>query len=272
MDEIRSQNGARNTTEPKPVTPSYRFMLRPWWIASHVLAVFLIVLFVNLGFWQLRRHDERRDANARIEAQIDTAPQPLPPGLSVDDVRDLEWSPVSVEGTYRVGSDVLIANRSLDQQPGYWVITPLEPSGDAPAVAVVRGFVSRPVVDQGDLSSFSATDETVTVTGYVQRPRSGGRFATGLPDDALPEITRPDVEALGEQWGSELEPLWLLLATQEPPSTSATLIAVPPPDLGEGSHLSYAVQWFLFASIGAVGYVLILRRNARARPEAEQSV
>ena len=39
---------------------------------------------------------------------------------------------------------------------------------------------------------------------------------------------------------------------------------VPLPDLDEGPHLSYAFQWFIFAAIGAVGYVMILRRNALA--------
>ena len=41
------------------------------------------------------------------------------------------------------------------------------------------------------------------------------------------------------------------------------LAVVPPPDLGEGPHLGYAVQWFLFAAVGLVGYPFLLRRRAR---------
>ena len=33
----------------------YRKLLTPRWIAGHLLALALIVLFVNLGFWQLSR-------------------------------------------------------------------------------------------------------------------------------------------------------------------------------------------------------------------------
>ncbi len=40
-------------------------------------------------------------------------------------------------------------------------------------------------------------------------------------------------------------------------------VPVPVADLGEGSHLSYAVQWFVFTAIGLVGYPLVLVRLAR---------
>ena len=92
------------------------------------------------------------------------------------------------------------------------------------------------------------------------------RFATSLPEGATPEITRVDLGALGEQWGTDLAPVWLQLSEQDPPSDNTLVTPVPLPDLGEGSHLSYAFQWFIFATIGAVGYVLILRRHARSNP------
>jgi hypothetical protein len=37
---------------------------------------------------------------------------------------------------------------------------------------------------------------------------------------------------------------------------------LPPPELTEGPHLSYAIQWFIFSSIAVIGYPLILRRRA----------
>jgi len=39
-----------------------------------------------------------------------------------------------------------------------------------------------------------------------------------------------------------------------------SLTPVPLPDLGdEGPHFAYAVQWFLFAGVAAVGYPILLR-------------
>ena len=49
----------------------YRFLLRPRWIAFTVVVVTAIVVMVNLGFWQLRRLDERRAFNDAVAARID---------------------------------------------------------------------------------------------------------------------------------------------------------------------------------------------------------
>jgi surfeit locus 1 family protein len=43
-------------------------------------------------------------------------------------------------------------------------------------------------------------------------------------------------------------------------------VVLPEPELDEGPHLSYAVQWFVFATIAAVGYPLVLRRLSRRGP------
>ena len=243
---------------------SYRFAVRPLWILSHLLVIFLVVLFVNLGFWQLRRLDQRKDFNAQVAANAQAAPEPLPADLSPDEVDALEWRRFVVDGRYRDDSDVLVANRSQDMQPGYWVVTLLEREEGGPPVAVVRGFVLRALVGEGDTESVAARSGPVTVTGYAQGSRSGGRFATSLPEGATPEVTRVDLGKLGEEWGTELAPVWLQLSDQDPPPDSSLVTPVPLPDLEDGPHLSYAIQWFIFATIGAVGYVLILRRNAQA--------
>jgi surfeit locus 1 family protein len=38
---------------------------------------------------------------------------------------------------------------------------------------------------------------------------------------------------------------------------------VPLPPLGNGPHLSYAVQWFSFAAIGLIGLVVVFLRRRR---------
>ena len=53
-----------------------------------------------------------------------------------------------------------------------------------------------------------------------------------------------------------------MLVAAPPP---AGLAANPGPDLSAvpNNHLAYAVQWFLFAGIAAIIYLLALRRRAR---------
>jgi cytochrome oxidase assembly protein ShyY1 len=48
-------------------TSDWSFARRPFWLFSHVLALALAILFVNFGFWQLGRHQDRRDLNELIE-------------------------------------------------------------------------------------------------------------------------------------------------------------------------------------------------------------
>ena len=70
-----------------------------------------------------------------------------------------------------------------------------------------------------------------------------------------------DVGKLGERWGATMLPFWVHATTAQ----GSPLEAVLDPTLNNGSHLSYAFQWFIFSIIAVIGYPLILRRNARAR-------
>ena len=82
---------------------------------------------------------------------------------------------------------------------------------------------------------------------------------------------------LQQQYDPDLYPLWLQLQRSDPPVDEAALpVLLPEPDQDEGPHLSYAVQWFLFAAIGVVGWPLVLRRavaddDRRRRREAAAS-
>jgi cytochrome oxidase assembly protein ShyY1 len=61
------------------------------------------------------------------------------------------------------------------------------------------------------------------------------------------------------------------LQRQEPPQPGELPALVPPPDLSEGPHLSYAIQWFTFAAVALVGTALLVRREVRDRAQAAAS-
>jgi cytochrome oxidase assembly protein ShyY1 len=246
---------------------SYRFALRPRWILSHLFVLVLIVVMVNLGFWQLRRLDQRKDFNRTVRGHAAAAVVPagdlLAPGATRADVRAVEWRHVEVTGTYRAEGDILVANRALDGAPGFWIVTPLAASNGT-TVAVVRGFVPRSFVATGAVDAIRAPAGPVDVTGFVQVSRSGGRFAT-RSDTGLPEISAVDLGALADRWDLAVAPYWVQVSAPDPAPADAVLRPVPEPTLDNGPHLSYAFQWFTFSLIAAGGYPLILRRNARAR-------
>ena len=63
----------------------YRFLTRPKWIVFTLGIILLIVVMMNLGFWQLRRLDERKAVNAQVRERTTAAIVPLDDLVSVDD-------------------------------------------------------------------------------------------------------------------------------------------------------------------------------------------
>ena len=64
-------------TEPAPASGAKRwsFLLQPKWIAGHLLVLFVAVVFVLLGFWQLHRNDQKHNKDAAAKAKY-AAPAP----------------------------------------------------------------------------------------------------------------------------------------------------------------------------------------------------
>ncbi|HWL43158.1 MAG TPA: SURF1 family protein [Ilumatobacter sp.] len=244
----------------------YRFLLRPKWIGFHLLVVVGIVTMVNLGFWQLRRLDQRRDSNATIEARYDAPPLALDalvdPRLTDPQHRTfdaVEWRPVDAHGTYLDDASILIVNRSQGGRAGENVVTPLS-LPDGRILLVNRGFVPL----TGDVPE--APRGSVTVTGRLHTTE---RRRTGQLSDpavgALELAQRVDIDRLAAQFDAPLVPMYIDLIESVPPEAGPFPEQVQQPDLSEGSHLSYAVQWFVFSSAVAVGWVLAVRHSVSAR-------
>ncbi|HWL44225.1 MAG TPA: SURF1 family protein [Ilumatobacter sp.] len=250
----------------------YRFLLTPKWIGFHLLVVAGIVTMINLGFWQLRRLDQRRDFNATVEARYDTTPVPLdtilePTSSDPDEpaLDDLEWRPVTVTGSYLAGTSIQIANRSQNGRAGENTVEGFA-LDDGRTLLVNRGFTPLTDVAPG------APAGTVTVTGRLRhtQQRRGAQLADPS-EGTLTVAQRVDLERLAAQFDDPLVPMYLDLIESDPADGDPYPEAVVRPDLGEGNHQSYAVQWFLFAGAEAVGWVLAVRysigtrRAARAR-------
>ena len=247
------------------MTGVYAFLRRPKWILSHLFVLVLVVVMIAAGLWQLRRLDERRDRNTSIEnrtaepvADIATL---IPEDAGVDIGDDLQYSIASATGEYLADDQVLVRNRTLDGRPGYWVLTPLA-LGDGTAVVVNRGFIG---IQDGDAGAPPPPEGTVSVVGMVEKTRVAEGLQADEPEDGvLAVVGRPDLERIDQQTDADLLPVYLDLEDQVPP-VGDDLTLIPRPELDEGPHLSYAVQWFIFTAIALVGYPLVLRRVARAQ-------
>jgi cytochrome oxidase assembly protein ShyY1 len=258
----------------------YRVLLKPRWILSHLFVLACVVGMVCAGLWQVRRLEERRDANAEIRAagELPTAPidEVLPSGVQTtpEEVDAAQWRSVTVTGTYAEDDQVLVSNRTYEGAPGFWVITPLV-QADGTALAVNRGWVPYDVQPEGPWDRFAPPTAAVTVTGQVRVPQVRSSGLVEGPSDATDEdlrvLARVDVGRLQQQVDAGLYPLYLDLRTQSPAQPDAVPVPVPEPELGEGPHLGYAGQWVIFTLLTLIVYPLLLRRVARNRARDERS-
>ncbi|MDW3213359.1 MAG: SURF1 family protein [Ilumatobacteraceae bacterium] len=242
----------------------YRFLLRPTWIAFHLLVVAGIITMINLGFWQLRRLDERQAFNAVVEQRYDAPPLPLDellvPGTDPDAVA---WRPVTASGTYLPDERVLIVNRSQNGRAGVNTVVPMR-LDDGRILLVNRGFVPLAF----DPPPVPARE--VAVTGRLRPSQERGFGQLSDPaDGALAEAQRLDIERLAAQLDGEVVPMYIDLIESVPAELDGLPEPVIAPDLSEGNHLSYAAQWFIFSIAVGVGWVLAVRRSIATRRRAD---
>ena len=232
-----------------------------------VLVVVAVGTMIALGFWQLRRRDTVREDNARVRAQLALPAQPieqvLPQGVNP---RRVTYRRVTIAGRYDRVSEILVRSRSYRGQPGSHVLTPVVLS-DGRGVLVDRGWIPLTLSGPEEEKTRPPVVRPVEVTGVLFPSERKGTLGPAIPPTGrLTTIPRIDVPRIAKQVAYPLVPLYLRLESQTP-SQSGDL-PVPPglPDLGEGPHLSYAVQWFIFATIAAVTYITLVRRRRVRRP------
>jgi cytochrome oxidase assembly protein ShyY1 len=94
--------------------------------------------------------------------------------------------------------------------------------------------------------------------GYTDSIADGPGAVDATRSRTVRRLTRAGVAALLPY---PVAPIYVVLQDTGSASTPARL---PPPQLGNGPHLGYAVQWFSFALIGLVGTAVVLLRTRQA--------
>lgn len=250
----------------------YRFLLSRQWVILTLLGLVLIPVMIKLGFWQLHRHQDRVARNDLIARSLDAPAVPVDrltaPGRPVS--RDDTWHAVTATGTYDSRHEVVVRQRtgSDEQSIGYFVVTPLLLT-DSRAVLVNRGWIPA----GSDLTKFpevpAAPRGEVTVTGRLRADEtsasSGIKDKKGLPDRQVMLIN-------SERQAKELDRAvlggYIELTTSSPKGTGQP-DPVPAPDHSSiGTHMAYAVQWWLFAAGVPAGWIVLVRRERRDRAAA----
>ncbi|MFE2939895.1 SURF1 family protein [Streptomyces sp. NPDC059255] len=248
----------------------YRFLLSRQWVILTLLALALIPAMIELGFWQLHRHERKVAQNSLISANLAAKPVPVTeltsPGHSVP--RADYWRGVTVTGTFDTEHEVVVRRRtSNDDRVGYHVLIPLIMK-DGRAVIVNRGWIpangdqhtfpSIPAPPQGEVTIAGRlkADETSEVTGI--------RDVGDLPPRQVMLInSRQQQEELGRTvLGGYVE------LTSPVPADGSPQPIRNPDDGSIGPHMAYAVQWWLFVAAVPVGWWILVRNEKRDRAAA----
>lgn len=237
-----------------------RLALTPRWLGYLALTLVFAMVSVFFGLWQWDRREVAVEAIERVTENYDQDPAPvqqfLPPEGSFD--RSDEWRPVLVQGVYQVEDQVLVRTRPRSGQVGFEILVPLR-TPEGVSIVVNRGWVPT-----GETADFpdqvpAPPAGTVVVTGRLKPPEPTlqGR---GAPEGQLSSI---DLVTYEEQLGYPVQQEFFLQLMQEDPSAEIRAVAPVKPVADEGPHLSYTLQWFVFALMAFIAYGWLLRNEFR---------
>lgn len=243
---------------PRTLRPSRR-------LTAFVLLFLPIVL--ALGFWQLRRAEEKAALEARAAERaarpprpIDEVPQPVP--------AELELLRVQVEGTVLRERVLLLDNRTWQGRPGYEVWAPVL-HAPGRAVLVSFGWVAAPR-RRSELPEPALPPGRIRLSGRLLLaddgpPVFGGSEETGWPR----RVQRIDPEAQDRLFPSVSLAPWRIVADPDAPGVATWTWA--PVRMSADRHRAYAAQWFGLGAVLVVGWLAASLRRVHAGDEEEES-
>ena len=223
--------------------------MRRLWLRWAGLVVFVVVLgavFVNLGQWQLDRLEQRRDPQRRDAWPTSSEPvRPLAEVFTGEITDADQWQRVEAVGTFVADQQFVVRYRQQRRRRGL--------RGGHPAAYRGRRGAGRPglrrATSPGDRIPSTAPPPPageVRVVGHVRRNEQGRRAATTPVDGQLRLINS---DAIGAVLGYPLLNGYVGLLEVTPPQ-SGGFVPVELPEINEGPHFWYAMQWFGFTGIG----------------------
>jgi surfeit locus 1 family protein len=212
----------------------------------------LLVIFCLWGSqWQYHRGVDRHARNAVIEERI--AQSPIELKAVAGDLADYEWQTVSVDGVFNSDKQILLRNRYNDGKYGYEVLT-LFTSTANKSFWVDRGWVQAGATATTAPVVTALPEGVVTIIGRL-------RLDSSLPRGsffALPGKGEGLVSELNAQSQLNTEKFYIDLLSGSDTSLTPKVTAQLP-ELSDGPHMAYALQWIFFGGLVIYGRILIRR-------------
>lgn len=278
--------------EPKR-RQGWKAFLTPGWVLTAVLVLtFTYFAFTFLGPWQLNKGEQKSAFNHRLEAAMEHDPVPAAEVLPRDGSSaglEKEWTHVQLQGRFITDAEVLLRNRPVSSSPAFQILTPFQTDAGQ-TILVNRGWV--PPVEGADVPEIpNPPAGDVTVTGYVRMSEAkantpptesqGFTQVMGIHTETIGEEVEPELKAAGALSSGQETPLveeYIQLdeasvdAMNEQDSSDATINAIPLPQLDNGPHLSYGIQWITFGIAAPAALIWFGYSEIRERRREKQEI
>jgi len=215
------------------------------------IALLLIAGCLWASQWQFQRGIDRQDRNAMIESQLEL------PAIDISETKSdfskYEWRSVNASGVFDPEKQILLKNRYFEGVYGYEVLTRFT-TADSRSLWVDRGWV------KAGKDASTAPAVSAPPTGVVSI-KARLRLDRSLPQGAffaLPATGGGMISKLNAQADSTSEGFYLDLISGSVESLTPQAPAQVP-ELSDGPHLAYALQWIFFAGLIIYGRILIRR-------------
>ena len=232
------------------------------WVAWLLLAVLFAIACGFLANWQFSR---RTEALAKV-TQVATLYDREPVAISSTTFKpEMEWLPVKLTGRYLPEKTLLVRNRPLNGAPGFLVLIPFERE-DGLMVGIEAGWVPGDSRLDAPEAFPKPTSEKQTIWGHI-RPSE-----TTLNRDApAGQIATMNMETLFEKSGLASAPAanFYVRLGESNFSEDGLPRLLSRPQLTEGNHLSYALQWIVFALMAFMALVWAVRQEIRYKRMAD---
>lgn len=242
------------------------YFLKSWkrWTTWLVLAILFAVGCVFLSEWQFERRAHRVAQIQVVQKNFDAN------AVSIDSLleaklsdKELLWRPVTAVGRFLNDKALLVRNRPQNGQPGFELVVPF--ATPQRTILVDLGWLpTGNLQDSPDNVPLPSTDaQRITVRLALSERLLDREAPTGqVANVHLPTIADLTQMPIDTKWYGQLD--------------SGNYEEFPrqlsKPSVDEGNHLSYAIQWVIFALLGFTMLIWAYRKEMQfARAEQDPS-
>ena len=214
-----------------------------------LMALVLVLLCLWAAQWQYQRGVDRHARNTLIQEQSQL------PAIDINDlsanIQEFEWRQISLQGSFDDSNQILLRNRYNDGVYGFEQLTLF--LFDGKKIWVDRGWIKAGSDATIPPKLQPTQEQQVNITGRL-------RLDSSLPQGKFFAVTndanRNLVSQLDARKGVQTEEFYVDLISSSD-TTMNPDVPVELPELSDGPHMAYALQWVFFAGLVIYGRRLI---------------